>query len=111
MTFFATWNNLLPLEIRCNSDYLQGIAVENVESKTITYFPKSALSYDTVKRMNEIFDFKEKWSKKEIEPYLFDILETEITLDYLLLNYCIKKTDGSDNFFYIRKSNFMNFQA
>ncbi|KII64866.1 Sister chromatid cohesion protein DCC1 [Thelohanellus kitauei] len=100
--FYSTWQNLLPLGFEATSDHLKGVALEDEENNTITYFPKSSLSRNMADRFKQIFSMSEKWRKSQLDPYIKEILDKNQTLDQIYSQYCHKHTQNDEIYYTLK---------
>ncbi|OXU23097.1 hypothetical protein TSAR_013014 [Trichomalopsis sarcophagae] len=72
--FMEAWKIGSPDSIQPKEEYLYGAAIVVNNSltmrKEVILYPESNLSDDIQKRLNELFKAKEKWTVKEIAPYI-----------------------------------------
>eukprot|EP01100_Stratorugosa_tubuloviscum_P001576 TRINITY_DN1354_c0_g1_i1.p1 TRINITY_DN1354_c0_g1~~TRINITY_DN1354_c0_g1_i1.p1 ORF type:complete len:385 (-),score=134.26 TRINITY_DN1354_c0_g1_i1:138-1292(-) len=74
--FERAWRESLPQIVVIQHDWLKGLAIfeDQHNIKFINYFPVATLPTDPRQRFSKLFDAKSKWTKKEIEPYLLEII-------------------------------------
>lgn len=65
---------LLFLEMKPKEEYLSGVALvtrnDSTLEKEIVSFPETDLSKNVNERFNELFRTKDKWTVREITPYI-----------------------------------------
>jgi sister chromatid cohesion protein DCC1 len=67
--------------------YAYGLILIDRALRTVQYFPKSALPRDISQRFRALFKAKEKWTAKEIEPFIKDVREIHLPGDAFLMKY------------------------
>lgn len=103
--FYAAWQSLLPLGIQAKSEYLYGVAFENIDENYVKYLPKSALKKDLAERINQLFEINTKWLKTQMEPYILDVIETSDNVERVFSKYCNKYIDENNQVYLIKKTN------
>lgn len=72
--FMEAWKIGSPDSIQPKEEYLYGVAIVVHNSQTmrkeVILYPEANLPDDIHKRLNELFKVKDKWTVKEISPYI-----------------------------------------
>jgi len=103
--FMSIWKESLPKELDTNEDYLLGLAIIDKKNRpsTIRRFSSKDLPLNAAKRFDVLFEAKEKWTLKEITPYLTDLCLDGQTVYSILSKYSRSSITGGEKVFSTRK--------
>ncbi|XP_065646559.1 sister chromatid cohesion protein DCC1 isoform X3 [Hydra vulgaris] len=92
--FLSAWSQSVPDGMNVKSDHLLGIALTDLKYQPplVWHFPEHNLPDDPAQRFNFLFKTREKWTYKEIEPYLKNIVGSNENLNTLLLKFTRSST-------------------
>lgn len=70
------------------------------EKEIIHYFPIEELSWNPVRRFQQIFEVKSRWRASEIVPFVREISKNQSQVEVMLLKYSrISMIDGEKYYF------------
>ena len=84
---------------------LQGVAIRNLKNEWV-YLPLENLELLPVKRLSQLFDAQEKWTREELDPYLKQLLRQTTDIDEFLLKHAlpiVEYLNGTSVTMYTRK--------
>lgn len=72
-SFMDKWQLRVPDRVAINADLLRGVAVFKTQKNKpvrLVYFPEEDLPLDPKQRFERLFQVQEKWTVKQLEPYV-----------------------------------------
>ncbi|CEG46603.1 Uncharacterized conserved protein [Plasmopara halstedii] len=98
-TFMTKWKFLVPDSVTVNLDMLSGLVLlkpQKAGTQTrIVYFPENLLSPEPKKRFEQLFQAQEKWTIKQLEPYIKSLVTPSTTQASLLLKHTRSSRQGN----------------
>jgi len=103
--FMQVWSESLPGGMDVNEDYLSGIALVDRKTKptTIKKFSRNDLPLSKSKRFELLFSVREKWTLRDISPYLEDLCVEGEKITSLLTKYARSSITAGEKLFSSRK--------
>lgn len=72
--FMEAWKMGCPPSMKPKEEHLYGVAIvtwnDQTKKKSLMFFPETHLPDNLLKRLDELFKVKSKWTLQEITPYL-----------------------------------------
>lgn len=72
-SFMDKWQLRVPEQVAINADLLRGVAIVKLQKNKparLVYFPEDDLPLDPKQRFEQLFQVQEKWTVKQLEPYV-----------------------------------------
>ncbi|XP_014212032.1 sister chromatid cohesion protein DCC1 [Copidosoma floridanum] len=89
--FMKAWNIGTPENFEPKEEYLYGVAIvrynKQAMRKEVIFYPESSLPDDLIKRLDKLFNVKEKWTFPEIAPYLSKFETKNENVNTILMKY------------------------
>lgn len=107
-TFLEKWQSDTPGVgplYQVSMNMLAGVALPTGTNKEWKYFPQDKLPVDPAERFDTLFQEREKWTERDITPYLTRIVQDTSMAD-LLVRHCRTVTDdvdGVQHIFYVKR--------
>ncbi|KAF4321495.1 hypothetical protein BBO99_00007046 [Phytophthora kernoviae] len=99
--FMEKWQLRVPDSVSVNLDMLSGLVLVKSQKAgkkpRIVYFPEDELSPDPKKRFEKLFEKQEKWTIKQLEPFIKSLVVPGTTQASLLLKYTRSSRQGNSS--------------
>lgn len=104
--FMKVWQDTMPPGIQAKEDDLDGMALIDKTSKpqVVKRFSATELPFDAEKRFEILFEAQEKWTMKEISPYLEDLCLQGQKISSILTRHARSSLTSDEKVFSSRKS-------
>lgn len=90
-TFMEKWQLRVPDSVTVRLDMLSGLVLVKPQkagkATRIVYFPEDALPPEPKQRFEKLFEMQEKWTIKQLEPFIKSLVGPRTTQASLLLKY------------------------
>ncbi|CAI5723151.1 unnamed protein product [Hyaloperonospora brassicae] len=90
-SFMEKWKLRVPDSVSVTLDMLSGLVLVKPHStgkaSRIVYFPEEELSPEPKKRFEQLFEMQEKWTIKQLEPFIKSLITPSTTQASLLLKH------------------------
>ncbi|KAG1701766.1 hypothetical protein DVH05_010260 [Phytophthora capsici] len=97
--FMEKWKLRVPDNVTVDLDMLSGLVLVKPQKAgrptQIMYFPEELLSPEPKKRFEELFKVQEKWTIKQLEPYIKSLVTPSTTQASLLLKHTRSSRQGN----------------
>ncbi|POM58617.1 Sister chromatid cohesion protein DCC1 [Phytophthora palmivora] len=96
--FMEKWKLRVPDSVTVNLEMLNGLVLVKPQKAgkptQIVYFPEELLSPEPKKRFEQLFNMQEKWTIKQLEPYIKSLVTPSTTQASLLLKHTRSSRQG-----------------
>ncbi|CAI5727151.1 unnamed protein product [Peronospora destructor] len=96
--FMEKWKLRVPDSVTVSLEMLRGLVLfkpqEAGKPTRIVYFPEEDLSPEPKKRFEQLFNMQEKWTIKQLEPYIKSLVTPNTTQASLLLKHTRSSRQG-----------------
>ncbi|KAG6955518.1 hypothetical protein JG688_00011915 [Phytophthora aleatoria] len=97
--FMDKWKLRVPDSVTVNLEMLSGLVLVKPQkagkATRIVYFPEELLSPEPKKRFEQLFKMQEKWTIKQLEPYIKSLVTPSTTQASLLLKHTRSSRQGN----------------
>ncbi|KAE8905608.1 hypothetical protein PF005_g675 [Phytophthora fragariae] len=97
--FMDKWKLRVPDSVTVSLDMLNGLVLVKPQAAgkptRIVYFPEDELSPEPKKRFAQLFKMQEKWTIKQLEPYIKSLVTPSTTQASLLLKHTRSSRQGN----------------
>ncbi|KAG7395567.1 Sister chromatid cohesion protein DCC1 [Phytophthora boehmeriae] len=103
--FMEKWQLRVPDSVNVNLDMLSGLVLVKPQKagkkSRIVYFPEDELPPDPKKRFEKLFEMQEKWTIKQLEPFIKSLVVPGTTQASLLLKHTrsSRQSNSSDKLY------------
>ncbi|OWZ18090.1 Sister chromatid cohesion protein DCC1 [Phytophthora megakarya] len=97
--FMQKWKLRVPDSVTVSLEMLSGLVLVKPQkagkAPQVVYFPEELLSPEPKKRFEELFKMQEKWTIKQLEPYIKSLVTPSTTQASLLLKHTRSSRQGN----------------